>query len=395
MRTATTWTTTRDSARAAREAYQALLEELGGAPSLLVVYASSNHESGALMRALQALSPVPMHGGTSCKGVMSSAGFHSREETALGLLGLRDPDGDFGVGVAEIVDDARAAGEQAIRRAIAAAGRPGEPPELVWLSGVPGHEESVLLGIQDVIGRDVPIAGGSTADNDVRGTWQQFANHRAYTNAAVVTAMYPSTEVLVAFHSGYSPTVHHGVATRASGRVLHEIDGEPAAHVYNRWTNGLIDDYLGGGNVLGSTAMFPLGRRVERSGPAPFHRLSHPDQVTPDGALTLFTNIAVGDRLRLMSGTRESLVTRAGRVAHAALESSREESLEVSGALVVYCAGCMLAVQDDMDRVAAELRQALGGQPFLGTFTFGEQGCFACGASHHGNLMISVAIFTR
>ena len=68
---------------------------------------------------------------------------------------------------------------------------------------------------------------------------------------------------------------------------------------------------------------------------------------------------------------------------------------QVSGALVIYCAGCMLTVQDEMEEVAAEVREALGGKPFLGAFTFGEQGCFTGGENRHGNLMISVVVFEK
>ncbi|MCA9719457.1 MAG: hypothetical protein KC468_32630, partial [Myxococcales bacterium] len=120
MKIATSSTTVGDSARAAREAYAALVLQLGAPPSLLVVYATAGHDGGALMRALHELAPVPTHGGTSCCAVMSEDGVRARDGAALGLLGLLDPEGDFGVGAAEIVDDARAAGSAAIRRAIAA-----------------------------------------------------------------------------------------------------------------------------------------------------------------------------------------------------------------------------------------------------------------------------------
>ncbi|MEM1349490.1 MAG: hypothetical protein AAGI01_13085, partial [Myxococcota bacterium] len=35
----------------------------------------------------------------------------------------------------------------------------------------------------------------------------------------------------------------------------------------------------------------------------------------------------------------------------------------------------------------------LGGRPFLGTFTFGEQGRMLDGGSRHGNLMLTVLLF--
>jgi hypothetical protein len=117
--------------------------------------------------------------------------------------------------------------------------------------------------------------------------------------------------------------------------------------------------------------------------------------VTTDGALTLFSDIEEGEELILMSGTRKSLTSRAGRVARAALGAGNLTADQISGALVIYCAGCMLTVQDQMDQVAAEVRNALDGKPFIGAFTFGEQGCFIGGENHHGNLMISVVVFEQ
>jgi hypothetical protein len=55
----------------------------------------------------------------------------------------------------------------------------------------------------------------------------------------------------------------------------------------------------------------------------------------------------------------------------------------------------MLTVRDRIDQVVAGLDEGLGGAPFLGCFTFGEQGCFVGGENRHGNLMISVTVFAR
>ncbi len=55
----------------------------------------------------------------------------------------------------------------------------------------------------------------------------------------------------------------------------------------------------------------------------------------------------------------------------------------------------MLAVGDNMQRVALNIRENLAGAPFMGIFTLGEQGCFSNGENHHGNLMISVIVFGR
>jgi hypothetical protein len=395
MKIASSWSSEQDVEAAVARVCEAVVQRLGGEPTAVFVHHSVRHDPAAVAAGLRTRLPgAAVLGGTSCLGVMTEDGAHVDDGIGLGVLAVRDPEGHYGVAVQAIDGEPRKAASAAIARAIEAAGRPGEPPELVWVVGVPGHEERLLLGIQDVIGGEVPIAGGSAADNDVSGKWQLFAGGEPHREAVAVCALYPSRPVHYAFHSGYTPTDRSATVTRADGRVLHELDGRPAAEVYNEWTEGTVAAALpGGGNVLGSTTLFPLGRAVGEVGGEPYYRLSHPDAVTPERGLSLFTDINVGERVVLMQGTRTSLVARAGRVARVALADSHLEPEQIAGALVVYCAGCMLTVRDDLDKVAAELRGALGGKPFLGTFTFGEQGCFVGGENHHGNLMISVVVF--
>ncbi len=397
MKFATAFSTQPDTTIALREAVHILDDQLGTEPSWLLVYASERYESAILLAELANYAPnVSLHGATSCLGAMTQLGFHSNDGNGLALLGIVDEKGRYGVGSAQLSPNPRQAGSDAILAAINDAGRMGEPPALVWLSGAPGHEEEILQGIQDVIGANVPIAGGSSADNTVAGNWKQFANGQSFDNAIVMTALYPSVALHHAFHSGYSTTLTQGTITKATGRTLYEIDGKPAAALYNDWTGGTVADALAtGGNVLADTTLFPLGRAVNTGSDYTTYRLAHPDTVTADGALTLFANVQAGENIVLMSGTTESLVERAGRVAQSALWAGRISADQISGALVIYCAGCMLTVQDKMEAVVREIKQALGDAPFIGTFTFGEQGCFNNGENHHGNLMISMVVFEK
>jgi hypothetical protein len=397
MEISTGWSTKENSKQAIEQAFEELKLGLGGLPDFLILYTSVDYDTRIIVDYLQEVAPnVPMQGSTSCLGVMTAEGFHSKDGRGLGLFGIRDVHGDYGVGAVPVEGDPRAAGARAIESAIAVAGRHGEIPHLIWISGVPGHEESVLLGIKDVVGPGVPVTGGSSADNTVQGYWQQFANGEIYKDAVVVGALYPSTSTFHSFYSGYSPTSIGGKITKAQGRTLQEIDGQPAAIVYNVWTNGSIAAKLAGGNVLSDTTLFPIGRQVGTLGDVlPLFRLAHPDSVTEEGGLTLFADIEEGEDLVLMSGTRSSLVTRAGRVAQSALSAGQLTSDDIAGALVIYCAGCMLTVQDEMNGVVGELAAALGDKPFLGAYTFGEQGCLANGENHHGNLMISVVVFVK
>jgi hypothetical protein len=391
MLTASAWSRRSDPAQAVAEASDRLTARLGGRPSFVVAQHTVALAADQVAAALAVRFPgVPLHGGTSCQGVMTEEGFIA-DGSVLGLFGVLDPDGAFGVASAELGADPEAAAMAAAERALDAAGRPGERPDLVWITGAPGREEHILGGLRLLFGPGVPVAGGSSADDAVAGGWSQFAGTQVHRDGVVVSVLFPSRGLSFSFHSGYDPTAHHGRVTASSGRTILTIDGEPAAAVYDRWTGGVLGGARqGGGNVLALTTLTPLGRVVQDVGGIPYYQLSHPNQVTPEGGLTLFSDIATGDEVVLMRGSPETLVTRAGRVAHSALGDGTSTP---AGALVIYCAGCMLTVRGRMDEVSAAVRSALGGRPFLGCFTFGEQGCLPGGNNRHGNLMISVLAF--
>lgn len=396
MRIATTFSTARDPEEAARSASEGLVRALGRAPDWALLQVAVGHAPDPVRAAVErSLGGASLHGSSSCLGVMTREGMHSEDGVGLGLLGICDEEGSYGTGCADIGADPAGAAREAVTRAIDSAGRPGETPAMLWLTAAPGHEEAVLTGIASVVGPGVPIVGGSAADNTVEGHWYLIACGAVHRNAVVVSALYPSTRIASAFQSGYEPTKHRGRATKARGRLLMEIDGSPAADVYNAWTGGAIQDALvSGGNILAKTTLFPIGRRVGQTSSTPSYRLAHPDAVTADRGLSLFADVNEGDELVLMAGSTAGLVARAERVAME-VDDDRGKTGSVAGALVVFCAGCMLAVREHMPAVAAGLDRALAGAPFLGCFTFGEQGCFAGGENHHANLMISVTTFAR
>jgi len=381
--------------RAATKAHGMLVEKLGGPPQLMLVHSSCAYDNEALVGQLRTLAPgVPLQGGTSCLGVITESGFQSRDGLGVGILGVLDPEGGYGVGIAESEDDPQSAARSALDQALAEADRPGELPGVVVTTSYPGHEEFTIGAIEDYLGANVPIIGGTSADNDMSGQWQQFGNDSVRRQAISVATLFPSGEIGYSFHSGYEPTRHRGRATRAEGRILYEIDGRPAARVYNEWTEGLIAELLPeGGNLVPTTAFTPLGNPVGQVGDIPYFRLSYPVEVLAGEALLLYTDVRKGCDLVLMTGTHDSLATRAGRVAAAAVDAAPFRVDEIRGALVLFCAGCMLAIRDRMEEVVKNLRPALGHAPFLTAFTLGEQGCFIGGENRHGNLMIAVLVF--
>jgi hypothetical protein len=329
-----------------------------------------------------------LHGGSSCLGIMTQAGVST---SSVGALAIWDCAGSYGTASADLGNDAFAAAVHATKSALAAAGRSGEIPDLIWLTVAPGQEEQVIEGIRSAVGPSVLIVGGSSADNDVSGQWEQFGPSQTHANGVVVSVLFPSVPITSAYQSGYAPTGKSGVVTRVAGRRLFEIDGQPAAKVYHSWTDAQVP--MAGASpvsILADATLWPLGRITRQIAGVPFHLLSHPAVANPDGSLDLFADLSEGDHIWQMQGSADSLVSRAGRIARQAHDDAGGA---VSGALVVYCGGCMLAVRDRMDEVCAGITDALEDVPWLGVFTFGEQGVPAGGFASHGNLMISCTAF--
>jgi hypothetical protein len=204
--------------------------------------------------------------------------------------------------------------------------------------------------------------------------------------------LFPSTPFGCAFESGYAPTAQRGTVTAAEGRRLLRIDDRPAAEVYAEWTAGRIPAPASGSrSILSEATLSPLGRKQTEIAGIPLHLLAHPAIAHADGSLELFADVRPGEDLCLMEGSETSLVQRAGRIAWT--RRDKLGGVAVAGALMVYCGGCMLAIRERMDEVAAGVAESLGGAPFLGVFSFGEQGEMLDGDSEHGNLMISCTCF--
>ncbi|MEA1937742.1 MAG: FIST N-terminal domain-containing protein [Pseudomonadota bacterium] len=369
-------------------------------PDLVVAMISSKYDAEVVAHRLKQRWPKAMiHGLTSCLGAVTEKGFHGKDGDGMALWGISDPKGAYGIGMVDLGpdhDSARQAGSQAIRDAVITAGRPGEVPSLLLLSSPPGREEAIQAGIHDVVGQSVPIVGGSAADNTVSGDWKIFGRDGVNANAVLVGAFFVSGNVGIAVHNGYLPTSMQGRITKSDGRIILEIDNEPASAVYNRWTNGLVSDLLEtGGNILSRSTLTPLGHVVDKVNDIPQYLLLHPNQITKEGGVELFANAPQGKMIVLMTGDRKSLINRAERVMESAIQQQKFTSSDIVGALMIYCAGCLLTIDDGINEVAENVGRCLNKRPFLGGFTFGEHSCFIGRGNHFGNLMISAIVFGR
>ncbi len=377
-------------------------------PALIFVFYDGAHDDALIFQYARDRFPhAALLGGTSCGGVMSEAGLGGAG--SIGMLLIEDADGDYGAAAVRLGADPAAQAEQALHAALAAADCAGELPELIWIYQAPGQEEAVMEGLRRVVGDRCPIMGGSSADNEVTGAWRQLGPAGPMDDGLVVAVLFSSGGIGVSFQGGYAASGSSGIVTRvgvdqscetglnakASGRQILTIDDEPAADVYNRWIGGVLSEKLDtGGSILVDTTMYPLGIDAGEVDGVTHYLLVHPDRILADRALSTFACIEEGTRLYSMRGEKTRLIMRAGRVASAATATLAGGIENLAGGLMVYCAGCMLAVGEQMPEVSEAVSSSFDGMPFLGCFTYGEQGA-VLEKNAHGNLMISAITFGR
>jgi hypothetical protein len=361
-------------------------------PDLLLGFATSDTVK-TLFDTKQALaSPHRTLIVSSCLG-SSNEKTLSLNEQSVSLFAITDPGGSYGVASCSSADNLRANAGKTALHAIANAGQIGIAPKMIWCFQVPGNEELVLQGIQDVLGTRIPVFGGSCADNDLSGTWCFSDTENIYNDGFIIAVLYPSVETLGFYSSGYDQTQYSGTVTDVDGRILKTIDNQPAFNVYNQWRENLGLKTLVDGNILADSTMTPLARSLSSDDDIPRLLLSHP-AVAENGTMTLFSNLNVGDTVYLASGSPEQLIKRADIVVSSLITLAELHGIKtIKGAVIIFCGGCMLSIQSAMQEIKRSITAQLPSTPIIVGFTFGELGTFNDSSSKHGNLMISCEVF--
>ena len=395
------WSVNGDETNAVKEAVSSVKTQLKGkSPEFVLLFSTVGYDPvKVLSEVRRLLGDVQIYGGTSCLGVMSKDGFHAGEQGSLALMAISSENITVGVGGVSIDDftSAREAGKAAIVDAINAAGEHHGHPKIVLMTAAPGEEEDILAGIEEVIGGNVPVFGGSSGDNDITGKWKQYSSERVYSNGICLAVIYTDLKVGSAFEAGYLRTENRGTITKAEGRIIHEIDNHAAAEVYNTWTGGIVTEELEtGGSVLSKATFYPLAKVIKNGGKEDIVSI-HPLSINAsDNSLTVFANVEEGDEVLLMCGDWELLLNRCLTTPTRALESEDISKEDVCFAIYNYCAGTMLAIpEEERAKMPVLVKTAMGDAPLIGTFSFGEQGHIRGVGNRHNNLANWIIVFTE
>ncbi len=358
-------------------------------PQVGLLFTSCVQDQNKIMEgAKSVLGDVPVIGCTSSAALCTQDGYLNKE---TGYSGMMLFGGDLEVvtaGSAQTDETPREVGRRVARDAISKVKGADVEPDFFFMSASPANEEEYLEGIQDVIG-NVPVFGGSAADNTVEGKWSILNDGEAFADGVTIAIFYTKGEMKNLYTGAYHETNNVGVITKVRDeRTLVEIDHEPALKKYAEWTGKSVESLMGN-NLLTETICAPLGVKD------PIGKVTavrHPMFGNDDLSMNIGANLAENTAVIQLSNTPEGIL------------KANEETInnlnklmvsEANSYFLVHCGGRRLglALSQIEDKIYPEVKKVIPNKEFLMVFTFGEYGMGDHSSNTVGGLSLSYTAF--
>ena len=358
-------------------------------PQVGLLFTSCVQDQNKIMEgAKSVLGDVPVVGCTSSAAICTQDGYLNKE---TGYSGMMLFGGDLEVvtaGSKQTDETPREVGRRVAKEAISKVKGADVEPDFFFMSASPANEEEYLEGIQDVIG-NVPVFGGSAADNTVEGKWSILNDGEAFADGLTIAIFYTKGEMKNLYTGAYHETNNVGVITKVRDeRTLVEIDHEPALKKYAEWTGKSIESLMGN-NLLTETICAPLGVKD------PIGKVTavrHPMFGNDDLSMNIGANLAENTAVIELSNTPEGIL------------KANEETInnlnklmvsEANSYFLVHCGGRRLglALSQIEDKIYPEVKKVIPNKEFLMVFTFGEYGMGDHSSNTVGGLSLSYTAF--
>ena len=410
----TGWSTKENPDEAVKEAVEMALQgKLDAPPDFAIIFASSGSDMQLVLLSANKLfkGKTKIYGGSSdSRAVMTNKGYARATKRAyeyakmegkrsLAVMTVSSKDIVFGVGSADCYayPSVQNAGKAAVLGSIKSAGKtPAETPQAVLMTSPRGLEEEAIEGIEEAIGKKIPILGGTAGGP----TFASFGKDKIFERGISLAVIYTDLPVGWWFEGGFNvKDPNSGIVTKVDGQHILEVDHRPALDVYDEWLGGEIGKPMKEhqnrfDNVRALLTLHPLYRKYTASDGSIYSLFSHPwpkDKNLVEKAVSTSTIIKVGERIYLSHGTWETLMNRIANLPkHAIAQGGMPaESKPVFGVGYI-CAGILGTIpESERDKMPYLLDYSNNDAPFIASFTWGEQGYFPGIGNKHGNLCTS------
>ena len=334
-------------------------------PKLGLLFTSIKYNQDEVIKGIKSVNnEIKVLGCTSSGAIMTPEGIIASPDGFAGMLVLEDNELNVGVAASPRGNDPRETGRKLAKQAMNDAGKK-HPPVAFAMFANPAEEEYYLKGIQDVVG-EIPMFGGSAADDAVAGDWKVFCEDQSFGDGCAIAFFYTTKEIKNVFTGAFEETDTVGIVTKvADDRRIVEIDHEPALKKYASWIGANADDLMGQ-NLLVASIPHAVG---VKSIQGDLTAVRHPMIGNEDYSFNVGAKVAEKTAFILLHNDVDGLI-------NGAVDTIKEvkKGFDPAALFLVHCGGRKLHIGDRVDEDFVAIKSACGNVPFIVAFTFGEYG---------------------
>ncbi len=369
-----------DSYQAGCDAARGAIQNHGGAPEALVVFAAPAYQHRKVLDGIVSVTgALPMVGGTTA-GEIGNSGFVTQ---SVVVMALSSDSLEFHTSIGlDMSIDEEACGTALAKDLISQASKQDPLSLLVFPNGMGGDGIRVIDGLHAQLGTDFEIVGGHLGDEENFEQTYQFYNGQVYKDAipGLMISGKSGFKTGIGVMSGFESIGIRCICTKAEGNTLKELDGEPALKLYQEFLGderskqlpGICLEYpfglIDGNDTAETDKYFQL-----RCGLGVDHE---------EGSITLAASIPEGSALTLTTATRQDVINGARLAAERAKEGL--EGSQPRAIMMFSCVGRKLVLGRRTQEEVLAVKEVLGEDvPLIGFYTYGEIGPIS---KQHGDL---------
>jgi hypothetical protein len=283
---------------AIEEVLEQCLTALDGTyPQAGILLAALDFDHAEILQCIYQTFPnIQLIGGTADAEISSILGF---QQDSLVLMLFCSDTVEFHAAVGrQISSDPVAIAQQTVQTAQAKAQHPTAlcitTPESLTISGL-----SILNGLQQALGSELPIVGGTTCDQWKFKQTYQFFGQEVLSDALPILLLSGNVLWGHGVSSGWVPIGKKGIATKVEGNVLYEVDGQPAFEFYRDYSGEILP-----------TPAYRLAV-FEPNQENWYMRTSNGAYDQASGSITFFADIPLHAEIQVVRANRDEIVNSA------------------------------------------------------------------------------------
>ncbi|MEM7796346.1 MAG: FIST N-terminal domain-containing protein [Cyanobacteria bacterium P01_C01_bin.118] len=336
---------------------QCLTGLAGLKPQAAILLAAMDFDHDKILHQIhQTFLDIQLIGGTTDGEISSILEF---QQDSLVLMLLCSDQVEFHGAVGRnISSDPIAIAQQTVQAAQAQTQRPTAlcitTPESLTTSGL-----LILEGLQQALGKTIPIVGGTTCDQWEFKQTHQFFGQDVLSDALPILLLSGPVLWGHGVATGWTPVGKKGNVTKVDGNILYEVNGQPVSDFYQ--------DYLG--DIRPSPA-YRLAV-FEPNQTSWYMRTSNGSYDAASGSITFFADIPPESEVQVVRSSRDEMVLSANSSMRQALEHYPGKRPTV--ALLFSCTGRMRVLGTRTREEYQVLQQEISPNVVCaGFYTYGE-----------------------